>query len=368
MKIINHPTAVYASLLIFALWLAMAAAPAAKADVYVYDYTGSDFVACGPTSSSCPSNYTSDYIIASLSFNQPLGDGITVTDDFSSLSAWSISDQLGYFSFSSNDPLAASELEAIQITTNESGDIIGYYMEVSSADRPEPGYETAFIQPALIPTGGADYMDLSHGVYGEWATSSAQSGVWSASVVETPEPSYTALTTLFGAVLLIAVRRKHRGYTEGFQLHRSEASNSPPGGVATMRVVSSAPFVSFRNRKIEAVHNLLSARRAHSQCERRVGRVVAANVGAKLKYYSLVVGLRWESLNSQMGNGNRRESGQLLGHLFVERKQQHFFVGSWRESNHVFSVPPLKFILASPLRVYNRSRTFPEHRAACPRL
>ena len=126
MKITYHPTPVYASLLIFVLWLAMAAAPAAKADVFVYDYTGSDFVACGPTSSSCPSNYTGDYIIASLSFNQPLGDGITVTDDFSSLSAWSISDQLGYFSFSSNDPLAASELESIQLTTNGSGNIIGY--------------------------------------------------------------------------------------------------------------------------------------------------------------------------------------------------------------------------------------------------
>ena len=104
--------------------------------------------------------------------------------------------------------------------------------------------------------------------------------------------------------------------------------------------MSSAPFVSFRNRQIEVVHDLLSARRAHSQCDHRAGRVVAANVCTKLKYYSLLVGLRGEGLNSQMGNGNRRESGQLLRHLFIERKQQqHFFVGSWRESNHVFSVP-----------------------------
>jgi len=208
----NHPTPVYASLPIFVLWLAMATAPSAKADVYVYDYTGSDFVACGPTSSSCPSNYTSDYIIASLSFNQPLGDGITVTDNFSSLSAWSISDHLGYFSFSSNDPFATTELEAIQTTTDGSGNIVGYYMEVSSADRPAPGYDTVFIQPALIPVGGADYMDLSHGVYGEWAASSAQSGVWSESIVvtPTPEPLYTGLMTVFGAILLIAVRRKRQ--------------------------------------------------------------------------------------------------------------------------------------------------------------
>jgi hypothetical protein len=192
---------------VFILWICIAVQSAFAGAAY--DYTGSPFVACGPTLSSCPSNSTADYLVASISFPDPLGDGITVTDDFSSITAWSLSDELGYFSLSSNDFDAASELDAVQITTDGSGDIVGYYIEVSSADRPALGYDTAFIQPALVPVGGADYMDLSHGTAGEWAASSANSGVWSTEIVISPEPP-SRLLSLCGAILLLTMRKKNR--------------------------------------------------------------------------------------------------------------------------------------------------------------
>ena len=201
---------VYASLPVV-LWLAMATVatvPSANADVYVYNYTGTDFAACGPTSSSCPSDYMSDYIIASVSFNGPLADGatVTITDNFSSISAWSISDHLGYLSLSSSDSSAASELEGVQITTNGSGNIVSWYIDAALPGHAAAGFGGFVLQPEIIPHGGGDEMSVP-----EWSAAAIQNGVWNKSIIVAPEPSYTALTALCGAILLITVRWKHRG-------------------------------------------------------------------------------------------------------------------------------------------------------------
>src|SRR5262245_34899274 len=76
-------------------------ATSAKADV-VYNYKGNPFSVC--SFGTCPPDFTTDYITASLSFANPLGANLSGEDVSGALTAWSISDALGFLNFSSSDP------------------------------------------------------------------------------------------------------------------------------------------------------------------------------------------------------------------------------------------------------------------------
>ncbi len=93
-----------------------------------YQYTGSPFTACSV--GTCPSNYTSDYLMASLTFSAALPANLASTNELTSpnLLAWSIGDALGYVSFSSADAKAASELMILTLSTDSNGNIVDYGM------------------------------------------------------------------------------------------------------------------------------------------------------------------------------------------------------------------------------------------------
>ena len=177
------------------LWIGIAA-PSANADI-TYDYVGNPFTRCsfGP----CPVNYTSDYIIASISFSAPLGDNLPLTDETSSLTAWTLSDADGYFSFSSTGTTA---LMGLLLSTDSKGNIMDYGMETNPFAGPGTGAVIA--NPTFIGGSGNPVADAFNNSI--WAVSNATPGHWT----ETPEPSSLLLTLSIGTVLIIAIRRKHR--------------------------------------------------------------------------------------------------------------------------------------------------------------
>lgn len=179
---------VYLSLPAILLWIGLAQ-PSARADIS-YAYTGNDFTVC--SAGPCPADYTSDYIIASISFADPLGDDLSNVNGLPTLTAWSIADELGYFSASSTAPVY-NDLTILSISTNNTGDITGWFM----------GYNS--FGPTGVPgitTNSSDTEDAlftCDGCGSGFEASANSSGVWT----EVPEPSTSVLGMLDGAILFI---------------------------------------------------------------------------------------------------------------------------------------------------------------------
>jgi hypothetical protein len=198
-------TAHLASVAAIVLWINVAA-PSASADV-VYTYTGTPFTRCG-SSPNCPANYTSDYILASISFAAPLPANLPLTPELSSLTAWSIRDALGNFSFSSTDPNAAAELTAfagctdMSFSTDSKGNIADYCMAAQSAQ-----FFGVIINPPVIGGSGlpiADTFLINPNMSNQENVTTSTPGQWSAA----PEPSSLILMSLSGAILLIGMTWK----------------------------------------------------------------------------------------------------------------------------------------------------------------
>src|SRR5262245_59862411 len=94
------------------IWIGIAAT-SAKADV-IYNYKGNPLSVC--SIGTCPPDFSTDFITASLSFANPLGANLTSVDVSGSLTAWSISDSLGLLNFSSSD--LNSSLQGPLLSTN----------------------------------------------------------------------------------------------------------------------------------------------------------------------------------------------------------------------------------------------------------
>src|SRR5262245_36106561 len=108
------------------------AAPAAAATTYTY--TGSPFYICGfGCPANAPSNWQSDYGIATLMFSAPLPPNLPLTDVRGSLTSWTLRDAFGYVSKSS---AAGNVLLEFQVSTDINGHIAEYVMHSEVT----PGY------------------------------------------------------------------------------------------------------------------------------------------------------------------------------------------------------------------------------------
>lgn len=197
------------------------AVPSAKADV-IYQYTGNAFTDCsfGP----CPANFTSDYVVASISFAAPLTPNLPLTDLTSSLTAWSIGDAFGNFLYSSSSTptyltgFPTMGILPLAVSTDSLGNILDYLMGAFPAEvlgivgTSEGGL---FGPPSTSPdpryTTIGSFVEINWGTPGEWDALSQTAGEWTqASAVPEPSSMLLALTGMGGAILTIAVRRKQR--------------------------------------------------------------------------------------------------------------------------------------------------------------
>jgi hypothetical protein len=198
------------------------AVPSVKADA-IYDYTGSTFTLC--TYGPCPANYTSDYLIASISFSAPLGDSMSLTDELPTLTGWTIGDALGNFFYSSSNPstqtyltgFPANGAPALALSTDINGNIVDSDMSAFPAEvLGIVGASEAFIFAPAVNVqkcnGGAGCVlasgvEINWGLSSEWDAISSTASQWTEASAA-PEPSTTALVSLGVAILLIAMSRK----------------------------------------------------------------------------------------------------------------------------------------------------------------
>jgi hypothetical protein len=137
---------------------------AAFGSTITYNYTGQPFDRCNGTttgSGNCPNDFTTDNVIASATFNAPLAGGLSVVDEKSAATTWSISDKKGVASFSSSDANAASELLSLSLSTNASGALSGWVMEASDLIQDQIGTNLiAIFNPTIIGGGtGLPFAD-----------------------------------------------------------------------------------------------------------------------------------------------------------------------------------------------------------------
>ena len=126
------------------------AGPSAKADV-IYEYTGTPFTTC--TYGTCPTDFTSDYIIATISFADPLAANLP-EGDVTSYTGWTIGDALGNFLYSSSNPSTSGYLTGfppgsvppLELATDGSGNIVAWEMSAFPAEILDvPGLSEALI-------------------------------------------------------------------------------------------------------------------------------------------------------------------------------------------------------------------------------
>jgi len=189
---------------------------AAFGGTITYGYTGSPFTAC--TFGTCPANYTSDYIIASISFAAPLAANLPLTEESAALTGWTFGDALGNFSYSSSDPSTAAYLtgipadgvSALALSTDINGNIVDSDMGVFPAE--VLGLVGTSEGGIFNPTGQsngltvASFVEINWGTAEEWDAVSSTPGQWT----QTPEPSSLLLTTSSVAALVVAIWRKYR--------------------------------------------------------------------------------------------------------------------------------------------------------------
>jgi hypothetical protein len=127
-----------------------------------YVYTGSPFTICD----SCPINYVQDYLYASVTFSSPLPANQATTNELkaANLVSWTVGDILQTFLYSSSDANAAGEITELQLSTNASGAISGYYID------------TLVPSGGLISAAGATLSNLNG--FNLWTAGTNTPGQW----------------------------------------------------------------------------------------------------------------------------------------------------------------------------------------------
>ena len=187
-----------------------AAAPTARADV-VYSYTGNDYDSfhCWY---DCPVGYgqigdpsPSTFLTASFTVADALPDDRSLAGESVAVLDWTISDQTFTLSPSGgNSGLSSNYLADLLVGTDASGDIIQW--DFSAETTSESGL--------LLDT---DYVGDGSTFFCcgtiAWDGGNADPGTWAETTTpdsSTPEPSTSVLVSLGGAILLFAMRRRHR--------------------------------------------------------------------------------------------------------------------------------------------------------------
>lgn len=199
------------------LW--SAAARSANASPVTYDYVGSPFTTC--SYGTCPANYTSDYLIASVTFASALPANLALTNETSSLIGWTIQDALGYFSYSSSNPATSTYLTGdpsvsippAEFSTNSSGGIVDFEMAALPAEllAVVGATEGGLLNPALTHDGYsiASFIEFEEGTPAEWDALTSAEGSWSAAIA-TPEPSTLVLVSFGALILALKMKAKSR--------------------------------------------------------------------------------------------------------------------------------------------------------------
>ena len=189
-----------------------------------YLYTGNPFVFCGfgcPGSGfeeeNAPPNWDEDFVMASLTFADPLPANMPLTDVSSSLISWTISDAIGAIALSSaaGDQLTGWEgLGPLLLETNSSGGIASYMIATGPLEG-AVGPIVILINPPLACEECGPDVFLSDFVapnFGneqlEWNAAAGEPGQWTA-VTAIPEPASLTLTVV-GAAAVAAKRYRRR--------------------------------------------------------------------------------------------------------------------------------------------------------------
>jgi hypothetical protein len=156
-----------------------------------YSYVGSPFNECngvGPANGACPANYASDYIIASATFDAPLGPSLSSVNEASApnLLAWTIGDFLGYTAFSSSDQNVSAELTSLLFSTDSGGAITGWTMTAKTLNftKGQPGNnELGTFNPPFTSANGspeADFLIVNGGnsTTAGWNVGNSAPGTW----------------------------------------------------------------------------------------------------------------------------------------------------------------------------------------------
>jgi hypothetical protein len=153
-----------------------------SANVVTYQYKGNFFTRC--SNGTCPADYTSDYIVASVTFSGPLGNSLPLASQLSSVTVWTIQDALGYFHFSSTDTNAAAELVNLSgkpadmsFSTDGNGGIVDYVVNAQN-----PLAVAIIINPTFTGGSGlqiADTMLINTGTSTGWTAANSTPGQWS---------------------------------------------------------------------------------------------------------------------------------------------------------------------------------------------
>jgi hypothetical protein len=202
-----------------AVLLASVALPSANAAVY--QYVGSPFRVCGfGCAQNAPEDWSSDYIVASISFAAPLQPDLTLSDDvFSTLTAWTLGDALGYASFSSTSATLTGipweGIPSLTLSTDSAGNIVNWIMATHVAPNiigiANPPFQCKACGPTELI---ADILNVNYGPdlgndSVEWDVATNTPGRWT-ELSAVPEPSTLLLTSLSGIFVIIGVRRRRK--------------------------------------------------------------------------------------------------------------------------------------------------------------
>jgi hypothetical protein len=190
----------------------LALCTAASGGSITYAYTGDDFNDCNglpAANGNCPSSFTSDYVTLSLAFSAPLTGDLSAANEVGSpnLLAWSIKDALDSAVFSSSDADATSELVTLTLSTNGSGNIDAWTVQIGDLAGGS-GSEFYLFNPTIIGAGcgcsvadavNLDYIDDADG----WNAGNGTPGTFA---VAAPEPSGLILVSSCLSLMLLIAR------------------------------------------------------------------------------------------------------------------------------------------------------------------
>jgi len=181
-----------------------------------YSYQGDPFNFCGY---GCPEHAPVDprgvdYIIASLTFADPLAPNLTFADPVPVPTAWTMTDHLGDFFLSGIGlPIGEDGAPGLLLSTNGTGDIVNYVMAASAgflnSEGDFVGTSAVIVNPPVFC--GADCQDLGLTDFVGVRIRSNPDTEWDAGTLvpaAIPEPGTLMLTGLGLAGIVVRYRRR----------------------------------------------------------------------------------------------------------------------------------------------------------------
>lgn len=191
-----------------------------------YLYTGNPFDFCGygcpgeGGPDAAPANWDEDYLIASLTFADPLPPNMPLTDLLSQVTAWTISDAFGFVSLSSAAGNVLTGVEGtgpLLLSTDAAGNIMNYEISTGPIPPESPGHIVGLFNPPFECDECGDVLILFADFFApnfltdsEWNAASSVPGEWTIAPTAIPEPASMTLMGLGMAAGAVARHRRRR--------------------------------------------------------------------------------------------------------------------------------------------------------------